>query len=154
MVYPYRLSADTAPGLTRYINYDNFAYVTPPSVEKDEEAVQTYQSAMNDIMTAYEKLQIAGVPKEDAAMVLPLGMTTRVVDKRNLRNVADMSHQRMCTRAYHEYRKLFNDYIKALSEYSEEWATLVKMLMKPKCEVLGYCPEKNSCGRKPKKAEA
>ncbi|MBQ6520564.1 MAG: FAD-dependent thymidylate synthase [Anaerolineaceae bacterium] len=146
---PTRLQAST-----RYINYDNFAYVTPPSVENDEDAVQTYQSAMNDIMTAYEKLQDIGVPKEDAAMVLPLGMTTRVVDKRNLRNVADMSHQRMCSRAYHEYRKLFHDYITALSEYSEEWAMLVKMLMKPKCEVFGYCPEKNSCGRKPQKTVA
>lgn len=145
---PTRLQAST-----RYINYDNFAYVTPPSIERNEESLQIYQSAMNDIVTAYEKLQSIGVPKEDAAMLLPLGMTTRIVDKRNLRNVADMSHQRMCSRAYHEYRKLFNDYIKALSEYSEEWATLVKMLMKPKCEVFGYCPEKNSCGRKPKKGE-
>ena len=138
---------------TRYINYDNFDYVTPPSVAKNEAAVAIYADAMSKIVSAYEELQQAGVPKEDAAMLLPLGMTTKIVDKRNLRNVADMSHQRMCTRAYHEYRKLFNDYITALSEYSDEWATLVKMLMKPKCEMLGYCPEKNSCGRKPKKRD-
>ena len=37
------------------------------------------------------------------------------------------------------YNKLVN--------YSDEWATLVEMCFHPKCEELGYCPEKKSCGR-------
>ena len=84
-------------------------------------------------------------------MLLPLGMTTKIVDKRNVRNVISMAEQRMCSRAYWEYRELFNEYIKQLKLYSEEWATLIPMVMKPKCDVLGYCPEKYSCGRKPRK---
>ena len=93
----------------------------------------------------------SGVPVEDATMLLPLAYSTKMVDKRNLRNLVDMSHQRMCTRAYWEYRQLFNDICKALSEVSDEWNWIVDNLFMPKCEVLGYCPEKNSCGRKPKK---
>ena len=62
-----------------------------------------------------------------------------------------MSRQRMCTRAYWEYRELFNDICKALSEISEEWKWIVDNLFKPKCEQFGYCTEKKSCGRKLKK---
>jgi thymidylate synthase (FAD) len=82
-------------------------------------------------------------------MGLPLGMTTKVVVKINLRTLIDMSHQRMCTRAYWEYRQLFNDLIKALSEYSPEWEYVATNYFKPKCEVCGYCTEKKTCGRKP-----
>ena len=94
-----------------------------------------------------------GIPREDAAMLLPLGMETKIVDKRNLRNLIDMSHQRMCTRAFWEYRELMRDLCTALREYSEEWAYLVDNYFLPKCEVSGYCTEKKSCGRKPKKED-
>ena len=86
-------------------------------------------------------------------MILPLGMTTKIVDRRNLRNLIDMSRQRMCTRAYWEYRELFSDICKALSEYSEEWKQIIDSQMMPKCELLGYCPERYCCGRKPKKSK-
>ncbi|MDO4294227.1 MAG: FAD-dependent thymidylate synthase [Eubacteriales bacterium] len=33
-------------------------------------------------------------------------METKVVDKRNLRNLLDMSHQRWCNRANWEYRNI------------------------------------------------
>ena len=68
----------------------------------------------------------------------------------NFRNLVDMSHQRLCTRAYWEYRQLFRDIIEALENYSDEWKILVQM-MKPKCEVYGYCTEEKSCGRVLKK---
>ena len=93
-----------------------------------------------------------GIPREDAAMLLPLGMCTKIVDKRNLRNLIDMSHQRMCTRTYWEYRELFRDISNALRDISEEWAYIVDHFFVPKCELTGFCPEKKGCGRKPKKA--
>ena len=74
-----------------------------------------------------------------------------MVDKRNPRNLIDMSRNRMCSRAYWEFRELFNDIITALKEYSPEWATLIELEFMPKCEYLGFCPEKHSCGRKQKK---
>ena len=84
-------------------------------------------------------------------MLLPLGMTTKIVDKRNLRNLIDMSHQRECNRAYWEYRHLFSEIDLKLSHYSEEWNTIVDKFFVPKCEYLGCCPEKYSCGMMPKK---
>ena len=134
---------------TRYIDYKNFEYVVPPSVNGDSENV--YRAAMRNIKYSIKMLEESGVPQEDVAFLLPLGMTTKIVDKRNLRNLVDMSHQRMCTRAYWEYRQLFNDICKELGKVSDEWEWIVTNLFKPKCSELGYCPEVKSCGREKKK---
>lgn len=136
---------------TRYVDAKSFKYVTPPSVFKNEKAKQIYDETMEHIREGYAKLEELGVKREDAAMVLPLGMETVIVDKRNFRNLVDMAKNRMCTRAYWEYRQLMNDICEALSSYSGEWNTLIKLCMKPKCDISGYCTESKSCGRKPKK---
>lgn len=145
---PSRLQAST-----RYIDYEDksFSYICPPSILNNEEGSKIYFDAMDNIQESLRKLSALDLPREDIAMLLPLGMTTKIVDKRNLRNLIDMSHQRMCTRAYWEYRKLFNDICKALSEVSDEWKWIVDNLFVPKCEQYGYCTEKKSCGRKDKK---
>lgn len=135
---------------TRYINYDNFEYIIPKTVQTEEQKTW-YNNAIDTISQTLKNLEESGVKREDAAMLLPLGMTTKIVDKRNVRSVISMAEQRMCSRAYWEYRELFNEYIKQLKLYSEEWATLIPLVMKPKCDVLGYCPEKFGCGRKPQK---
>ena len=136
---------------TRYVDAKSFKYITPPSVFKNEKAKQVYDETMEHIREGYAKLEELGIKREDAAMVLPLGMETVIVDKRNFRNLVDMAKNRMCTRAYWEYRQLMNDICEALSSYSGEWNTLIKLCMKPKCDVSGYCTESKSCGRKPKK---
>lgn len=135
---------------TRYVNYDNFEYIVPKTVQTEEQKTW-YNNAIDTISQTLKNLEESGVKREDAAMLLPLGMTTKIVDKRNVRSVISMAEQRMCSRAYWEYRELFNEYIKQLKLYSEEWTTLIPMVMKPKYETLGYCPEKYSCGRKSQK---
>ena len=145
---PTRLQAST-----RYINYGNFDYITPITVTNNYEALQIYNETINTINQNVSRLNNLGIKKEDSSMLLPLGMTTRVVDKRNLRNLIDMSKQRMCTRAFWEYRKLFSDICIALKNYSPEWEYIVTHYMKPKCEDLNYCPEKKTCGRKPNKSK-
>lgn len=129
---------------TRYINYEKFKYVIPPSITGAAHVV--YENAMDNISKAMQSLLKMNVPREDVAMLLPLGMTTKIVDKRNLRNFIDMSHQRMCLRAYWEYRRLFSDICNALREYSEEWEYIVDNYFMPKCKYMGRCKEKNSCG--------
>ena len=142
---PTRLQAST-----RYIDYSDFDYITPSSLKTDVEK-DIYNNVMYVISKAAQALEKRGVPREDIGLMLPLGMTTRIVDKRNVRNVMDMSRQRLCSRAYWEYRELMKNYLDELSKYSEEWATLIPMIMMPKCDMLGYCPETYSCGRKSKK---
>lgn len=142
---PTRLQAST-----RYIDYPKFDYIIPKSIRTQEQSA-TYCAIMNEISDSSQRLEKLGVPREDIGLILPLGMTTKIVDKRNARNVMDMSRQRMCSRAYWEYRQLFNDYIDELANYSEEWATLIPAIMMPKCEMLGYCPERYGCGKYPKR---
>lgn len=144
---PTRLQAST-----RYINYQKgFPYVTPPSIMKSETALHVYDQMMESIMASLQTLEDLGVPREDSALGLPLGMETKMVDKRNLRNLIDMSHQRMCKRAYHEYRALFNDLIDALRDYSDEWKYLVEHYFTPKCKYMGFCKERYTCGMMPRR---
>lgn len=140
---PTRLQAST-----RYINYKEFSYTVPPLVADNPEAEAIYRQTMDTIAAACSRLESeCHIPREDAAMLLPLGMSTKIVDRRNVRNLIEMSHQRLCNRAYWEYRLLMKDICQALREYSEEWSYLVDRYFVPKCEVTGYCTEKKSCGR-------
>ena len=142
---PTRLQAST-----RYINYDDFDVIFPKSL--DTECKQDiYNDAINQIRVSFRELLDLDVPKEDIANILPLGMESKMVERTNLRNLIDMSHQRECARAYWEFREFMQDLKKALSEYSEEWKYIVDNYFKPKCELFGYCTEKFSCGRYPQK---
>ena len=141
---PTRLQAST-----RYINYQKgFDYIIPHSIEKDPVAKEEYEFGMEQIQKILIALEERGIPKEDSANLLPLGMTTKVVVKYNLRTLIDMSHQRECVRAYWEFREMFEDIKNALREYSDEWAYIVDNYFKPKCEWMGgICTEAHGCGR-------
>lgn len=145
---PSRLQAST-----RYIDYskgDGFEYVTPETVKENEEALREWNDYMHETNKLIRKfIEEYRIPIEDSTNMLPLAYCSKMVDKRNARNIIDMSRNRMCGRAYWEFRnELLKDYLTALMEYSEEWETLIKLQMKPKCEVLGYCPEEHSCDKK------
>lgn len=141
---PTRLQAST-----RYIDYEHgFEYVTPPSIANNPKAKEIYDRAISEIQESMKELDDIGIPREDSSMAIPLGMETVMVCKHNLRNLIDMSHQRMCTRAFHEYRELFGDLCNALSDYSAQYKHIVDEYFKPKCELYGVCIERKSCGRK------
>lgn len=146
---PTRLQAST-----RYIDYEHgFDYIIPHTIENNPKARDIY--VQNMIITAdnLRRLDECGIPREDSANLLPLGMTSKMVVKMNFRTLMTMSNQRMCSRAYWEFRELFRDIAKALSEYSVEWEELVNEYFMPKCELYGYCLEEHGCGMYPKKGE-
>ena len=136
---------------TRYVNCEKFDYYLPQTAKKTDEVKKMYEECMDFIRQKYASLLDAGVSKEDAANILPLGMFTKIVDKRNLRNMINLMNQRLCTRAYIEIRNLANEVKAALSEYSDEWKWICESLFVPKCDVSGFCTEAKSCGRRPKK---
>lgn len=136
---------------TRYINYDNFDYNIPPSIIKNSVAKARYDQIMHQISEAYKDLEALGIPKEDCGLVLPLGMKSKMVFRTNLRQLVDMSHERLCNRAYWEFHQLMEDMMIALSDYSDEWKYIVHNCFHAKCEEYGFCTEKNSCGRFPKR---
>ena len=124
---------------TRYITYDNFDYYTPKNLKDDKE----YHITMQNILASYQSLVEKGVPKEDVANLLPLGMNTKIVLKINYRALLHMAEVRMCERAYIEFRDFMKELIKTISEVDEEWAELMTF-MKPKCKT---CTEKENCPR-------
>ena len=124
---------------TRYITYDNFDYYTPKNLKDDKE----YHITMQNILASYQSLVEKGMPKEDVANLLPLGMNTKIVLKINYRALLHMAEVRMCERAYVEFRDFMKELIKTISEIDEEWATLMTF-MKPKCKT---CTEKENCPR-------
>lgn len=138
---------------TRYIDYKNFNCIVPPAVEGNSKARWIYSDTLDTISKAIAKLEELGVPREDSALLLPLGMESKVVVRTNLRNLIDMGGQRKCSRANWEFRQLFKDFEDSLAFYSDEWDKLVNenKIFKCKCDVLGYCPEAKSCGRKENK---
>lgn len=126
---PTRLQAST-----RYIDYSEFDYVTPPSIADDLRANFAYTMAINNIQKALTRLEELEIPREDIAMLLPLGMQTKIVDKRNLRNIIDMSRVRLCKRAYWEYRILMHDVLDSLGEIDDEWSYIVTKYCYPRCK--------------------
>ena len=146
---PTRLQAST-----RYINYANgFENITPDSIANNPKAKEVWDEFMDLVAPTIEKLKLCGIANEDATNVLPLAYSTKVVVRTNLRNLIDMSRQRLCNRAYWEFRKLMKEILWQLENYSDEWEELIYDLkvFKPKCEELGYCPETRGCGKKDKK---
>ena len=136
---------------TRYVNCSKFEYFVPPSVKSNPEALEIFGSCIENIRKSYGKLLEAGVSREDAANILPLGMNTKIVDKRNLRNMINLMNQRLCTTAYTEIRGMAQEIKSAHSNYSEQWKWIAENLFVPKCDVTGFCTEKKSCGRLPPK---
>lgn len=134
---------------TRYVDSSNFNYIIPPSIVAHDEAREIYENMMKEISSSIEKLEKLNIKREDSAMLLPLGSTTKVVIRTNLRNLIDMSYNRECNRALWEFRELFGDWKESLRIYSDQWKYLIDevKVFKPKCELLGRCPEKYSCGR-------
>lgn len=137
---------------TRYIDYEKgFEVVTPPSVEKDNDAMEVWCQALYHIKDAMAKLKALGVPKEDYTNLLPLAYQSKMIWKVNLRTLINFMNMRLCSRAYWEIRGFANELKKALSEYSPEWKQIADALFVPKCEAAGYCTESQCCGRRGKK---
>ncbi|MDO5558415.1 MAG: FAD-dependent thymidylate synthase [Oscillospiraceae bacterium] len=141
---------------TRYVNFDKkpFGYVIPPSIKGNPRALKVYQTAMAFILQSMRALKAMGVPNEDATMLLPLGSTTMVVDKRNLRSHMDMSHTRLCDRAFWEYRDIEREIMRQLSALSEEWAYIIEHYFMPNCQFFGRCRETRKCKKNKERSNA
>lgn len=139
---PTRLQAST-----RYINYNNFESIIPSSVEKEPAALNKWNEVMTAIRDGIQYLECLKIPREDADMMLPLAMSSRMVFRTNARHLMDMSRVRMCARASEEYQILMNAIIDELNNYSEEWLELNEMIMGPRCH-FGKCPESKNCPKK------
>ena len=135
----------------RYCNEYGFKYITPSSVEKTASDIY-YADVMDAASDTYDGLIYAGMPAEDARMVLPNACCTELYMTMNARTLIESSRQRLCSRAQWEIRGMFEAMREAVRPVCPEVANW----MRPKCEddpEHPFCPEAKSCGRHPKLEE-
>lgn len=136
----------------RYVRLDQFEYVIPPSVEKDEEAKKIYIETMKSCQKSYDN--IANILKEkyinnglrdidaekkaieDARYVFPNACTSKIIVTMNARSLMNFFRHRCCNRAQWEIRELAEI---MLFEVKDVAPTLFKYCA-PGC-VNAPCPE-------------
>lgn len=116
----------------RYVNENNFSYITPPSIAKDREAAIVFERVMDDIQEAYGKLADI-VPCEDARYLLPNAVETNLVCTMNARSLYNFFQMRCCRRAQWEIREL----AQKMREIVRQIAPNLFALAGPSCETEG-----------------
>ena len=151
-LYTHHIGVTRLQSSTRYIDYNNFKYYTPPSIKSNTMANYYYGQLMNNIIATYKALEDLGISKQDMANILPLAMESTMVLKINIRALMHMSEVRLCNRALLEYRNLMKELLGVIGSLNDEWGQIVEYC-KPKCLVMGYCNESQSCGMMPKRED-
>ena len=123
-----------------------FPYVTPDSwARAGDELLRRYHQAMADIGHLYREALAAGIPAEDARFILPQATTTNLTMTMNVRELVHTVGLRTCARAQWEIQELFARVAEAVRRID----AFLGSLLVTKCERLGYCDERETCGRYP-----
>ena len=132
----------------RYVKEGGFNFIVPPKIKADAETYKKFLKAIEDARLAYdEMLKIA--PAEDARFLLPNACETRIVVTMNTRSLYNFFEHRLCTRAQWEIRAL----AKKMLSLCQQAAPALFEGVDARCAKLGYCPEKETCGRYPLKKD-
>jgi thymidylate synthase (FAD) len=151
----------------RYVKLEQFEYIVPPSIEKDERAKKLFEEAMRKDQEYYNKIteilyennlkellkdgvnekqarhQAEKMAIEDARYVFPNACETKIVFTMNARSLMNFFRLRCCNRAQWEIRNLAIEMLKLVKGV---YPTLFKNAG-PSC-VIGPCPEgQMTCGK-------
>lgn len=129
----------------RYVSMKNLDWVTPPKVQRKPELAQAFREAVESLHQVYSRMLEQGIPAEDARYILPNAACTNLVMTMNARELIHVCSVRLCLRAQWEIRELFT-HVKAEVETVSPRIGAELMI---KCDRLGYCDEKESCGLYP-----
>jgi len=100
----------------RYVDENNFGYVIPPSIEKNQTATKIFRKMMKDTGNAYRALLDAGVKREDARFVLPNACASEIVMSANFREWRHIFGLRLSPRAQWEIRRVCMEMLKQLKQ--------------------------------------
>lgn len=147
----HKIGVDVNQRSQRYVDEDGFNFIIPPSIKARSGALDRFLSIMTTISRAYSDLRnIDNIPPEDARFVLPNACETRMTMVFSLQALMHFMHERLCSRAQWEIRRIAN----LVKLVTVEPLPELKPYLDRKCVGLGYCPEGNgSCGAYPKKQE-
>lgn len=143
----------------RYVKLDQFEYVIPPEIEKNDKAKNIFIHAMEESQNAYNELvdilktkyaedgcNLLSAEKkaiEDARYVFPNACETKIVVTMNARSLMNFFRHRCCNRAQWEIRELADQMLIIVKKV----APILFKNAGPAC-LNGICPEgKMSCGK-------
>ena len=151
----------------RYVREGDFAYVVPPEIAADEDALGLFEETMRRDQEVYDQLveilsnkktkqliaegmsekaarsAASKLANEDARFVLPNACETKMIVTMNARSLMNFFHHRCCSRAQWEIRALADEMLKLVREV----APTLFSHAGPSC-VGSACPEgKMSCGK-------
>ena len=130
----------------RYVNFENFEYVIPPSVSEDPAKKEVFEMAMRIIRDTYKNFLDKGIKPEDARFILPIGTKSSIVITMNARQLLHFFSLRCCNNAQWEIRELANKML----EICRKTCPVIFRNAGSACVFYGYCPEVGkSCGKKP-----
>lgn len=152
----------------RYVEVNDFKFVTPPEIEADENALKIFNEQMDSAIDSYNKLADILKAKhyetfisegfdektakhkaqkkaiEDARFVLPNAANTKMVVTMNARSLMNFFKLRCCNRAQWEIRSVANEMLRLCYEVAP---SLFKNAG-PSCVKFGKCCEgKMTCGK-------
>lgn len=152
----------------RYVNENEFEYITPPEIEQNPEANKKFESIMNEITQSYSKIvtllteshkkkfvddgmdEKSAVSKarklanEDARFILPNACETKIVVTMNVRSLFNFFRHRCCNRAQWEIRAVANEMLRLCLQTAPN----IFKYAGPSCVAEGKCPEgKMTCGK-------
>lgn len=129
----------------RYVSFKNLDWVTPPTIQRKPELASAFQGLIEEVRRLYVRMVEMGVPAEDARYILPNAACTNLVMTMNARELVHVCSVRLCLRAQWEIRDLFA----RVKVEVEKVAPRIGAELMIKCDRLGYCDEKESCGLYP-----
>ncbi|MBC2721304.1 FAD-dependent thymidylate synthase [Desulfosporosinus sp.] len=127
----------------RYVEEKGFEFVVPPSVQRNLEALEQFETVMARLQKDYREL-LNCVPAEDARYVLPNACTTSVMATFNARSLLNFFEHRTCIRAQWEIRSLAEKMLKLVRGVAPNLFSEAG----PTCITQGVCHQGTySCGR-------
>jgi thymidylate synthase (FAD) len=127
----------------RYVKENAFEYVTPPSIQRNPEALAKFEEVMSRLQEDYQAL-LGVVPAEDARYILPNACTTALMATFNARSLMNFFEHRTCVRAQWEIRILAGKMLELVRGVAPDLFAVAG----PTCETQGVCHEgAMSCGR-------
>lgn len=142
----------------RYVKLNQFEYIVPPSIHKDEKAKEIFVKMMEDSQKAYDEIvdilkekyikngmKKLGAEKkaiEDARYVFPNACETKIIVTMNARSLFNFFEHRCCNRAQWEIHDLADEMLNQVREV----APILFKNAGPSC-LKDKCPEGTmTCG--------
>lgn len=104
-----------------------------------------YERLYHDALSTYSQLLDLGYKKEEARLVLPNGIPTKMVITMNARELMHYFNLRCCKRTQFEHREVAYKMLKLVKRV----APIIFRDAGASCVQLGYCPEIKGCGSYP-----